>query len=419
MNAESGSVECILWNILLPLLLGKSFPDISPGASWLFIQCNRKHAWVYQTRDIVPFTCSFVCCRHMIIFQTILRLVPVCVMWFAYHEGALSLWVFFVLNSLISLAATGVWPMSDSLILASLEDPAIYGRVRLWGALTYGVGNLFIGCLIQWSDSFSPMFSTSILTALIAVPAVYYVLPPFANQVKPKEPITWPVIKSILFTSPSTQVFFFNSIIIGGAMSLVESLLFVAMERSMDGSSPVIAGASVLISVMFEIPIFQLAPQLIKSYGTKKMLIIANLAWVVRAIGYTLFDHAWVVLLLELLHGITFGLFYSAAVHICVQQSPPGMESTMQSLLDMTYAGFGVALGDMVGGVLFDLIGTSSTFILFSVLVIVSTGLCLKFFVESSSPDKMKPIPSEPSKESQPDHEFGGQELEQPVDLPT
>ena len=337
--------------------------------------------------------------RTMIICQTIVRLIPLAVMWHVYVSGSLSLWMFFLLNSLTSLAATGVWPMSDSLILASLEDSSMYGRVRLWGALTYGIGNLLVGCLIQWTDSFSPIFSASIITVFIAIPAVYYILPPFASAAKPKDPITFAVIRSILTSSRSTQVFFLNSVIIGGAMSLVESLLFVAMERTMDGSSPVIAGASVLISVMFEIPIFQIAPNLIKSLGTKKMLIVANVAWIVRALGYALFDHAWIVLLLELLHGITFGLFYSAAVHICVQQSPVGMESTMQSLLDMTFAGFGVALGDMLGGVLFDLIGSSATFIVFSILVIVSTCLCQIFFLEAS--------PDSSHKEIVPDNEFG------------
>jgi PPP family 3-phenylpropionic acid transporter len=340
--------------------------------------------------------------KAMIISQTIIRLVPLVLMWYIYAYGSLTLGYFFVLNSLISLSATGVWPMSDSLILASLEDSSTYGRVRLWGALTYGIGNMFIGCLILWSDSFSPMFSTSILSAVVAIPAVYYILPSFANAVKPKEPITFPVIKSIILSSRSTQVFFINSVIIGGGMSLVESLLFVAMERSMDGSSPIIAGTSVLISVMFEIPIFQIAPQLIKSYGTKRMLVVANLAWIIRAVGYALFDHAWVVLLLELLHGISFGLFYSAAVHICVQQSPPGMESTMQSLLDMTYAGFGVALGDIAGGFLFDVIGSSATFILFSVLVASSTILCQLFFVETIDTS---------TKELSQAHEFG-QELQ-------
>ena len=342
--------------------------------------------------------------RTMIICQTIVRLIPLIVMWRVYISGGLSVWMFFLLNSLISLSATGVWPMSDSLILASLEDPSMYGRVRLWGALTYGIGNMFLGCLIQLTDSFSPIFSTSILTVFVAIPAVYYILPPFANATKPKDPITFSVIRSILTSSRSTQVFFVNSVIIGGAMSLVESLLFVAMERTMDGSSPVIAGASVLISVLFEIPIFQIAPNLIKSLGTKKMLIIANIAWIVRALGYALFDKAWIVLLLELLHGITFGLFYSAAVHICVQQSPPGMESTMQSLLDMTFAGFGVALGDMLGGVLFDLIGSSATFIVFAFLVLVSSLLCQFFFVEVP--------PNSSEKEILPNHEFG-QELKE------
>jgi PPP family 3-phenylpropionic acid transporter len=113
--------------------------------------------------------------------------------------------------------------------------------------------------------------------------------------------------------------------------------------------------------------------------------MVANLAWIVRATGYAMFDQAWIVLILELFHGITFGLFYSAAVYICVQTSPKGMESTMQSLLDMTYGGFGVAIGTVGGGYLFDSIGTVTTFLLFVCLIFLSTILIYRYFDESTS----------------------------------
>jgi len=294
----------------------------------------------------------------------------------------LSFWNFFILNSFVTIISTGIWPVSDSLILAALQDKSTYGRVRAWGALTYGLGNMCVGCAIEFMGNFSPMFFLSLVTVFIALFAAYKVLPASASDTNPEDPISLEVVKAILTSSISVKVFFVNSILIGAAMSLVESLLFVAMERTMNGSTPIIAGSSVLISVLFEIPIFQIAPKLISTYGTRRMLIVANMAWMVRAVGYATFDHAWIVLILELFHGVTFGLFYSAAVYICVKQSPKGMESTMQSLLDMTYSGFGVALGTVGGGYLFDYIGTTPTFLLFVALIFASTVLCYLYFEE-------------------------------------
>lgn len=80
-----------------------------------------------------------------------------------------------------------------------------------------------------------------------------------------KKVITWIDIRSVLFDSSSCSfVFFVNMTVIGACMTLVENLLFVALVRGMHGSNLEICGASVLISVLFELPIFQVAPSLIK-----------------------------------------------------------------------------------------------------------------------------------------------------------
>jgi PPP family 3-phenylpropionic acid transporter len=320
--------------------------------------------------------------RSLMLTQSCVRIIPLMVMWFLVSRNLISVVSFFVLNSLTSILAAGLWPISDSLILASLGDKSLYGSIRLWGALTYGVGNILIGCLIELYSDFDPMFMVTLLTLPPELYAIYKILPSHASEARPATPITLEAVVSIFTHSASIKMFFANSIILGGALSLVESLLFVTMERNMSGSSPIIAGASVFISVMFEIPIFRIAPSLIQRHGTKRMMIIANIAYIIRAFGYAFFSSAYIVLLLELLHGVTFGLYYSAAVHICVKQCPPGMDSTMQSLLDMTYNGFGVAIGTILGGLLFDLIGSSDTFMVFAMIVVASTFGIGYLFVE-------------------------------------
>ena len=320
--------------------------------------------------------------RTLLLVQSSLRIIPLLLMWLLLYSGSLSIWSFWILNSAVSVLGTGTSPMSDALILAALEDKSQYGRVRLWGALAYGLGNMFIGVCIALYGTFDPMFGLSLMTVFAALAVSYRFLPPYASHVRSAEPINFRSVFEILTRSVSTKIFFVNAVVVGASLSLVESLLFVTMERSMKGSSPVIAGASVLVSVAFELPIFRIAPSLIRKYGTKHMLILANLAWIVRGLGYAVFESAWIVLVLELFHGVTFGLFYSASVHTCVKQSPPGMESTMQSLLDMTFNGLGVALGSIGGGFLFDFVGTSNTFYIFSVVIGLST-LGLIFLLET------------------------------------
>ena len=258
------------------------------------------------------------------------------------------------------------------------------------------------------------MFLGSLITLFAAIPSAKKALPPYINQGQLRAPISISSVKQILIESPSSKIFFLNCVVLGSAMSLVESLLFVAMERTMKGYTPIIAGTSVLISVLFEIPIFQIAPRLIKTYGPKYMITLANFAWVIRALGYALFDQAWMVLVLELFHGVSFGLFYSAAVHICVQQCPPGMESTMQSLLDMTYGGFGVTLGSICGGFLFDWIGSSATFVLFAGIVTCTTVLFFFMFQDKKEHEIQNDLELKPVVETREDGAsvIGGRENE-------
>jgi MFS family permease len=333
--------------------------------------------------------------RLLMISQILLRLVPAMVLWSMYRSDSLTIWSYFSLNALMSMVTSGNGPLSDSLLLASLDDKSQYGKVRLWGALTYGLGNLILGVAIQAVGDFNPMFLMALLTVWPAVGVAYWILPPFASETKPTIRLTPSSVAHLLTHSAAMKVFVINSIIIGAALSLVESLLFVAMERTMNESTPILAGASVFISVLFELPIFQVAPKLIERLGTKKMLIIANIAWIIRALGYAIFSSAWVVLILEMLHGVTFGLFFSAAVHVCVKQAPPGLESTMQSLLDMNFSGLGVALGTIGGGFLFDSIGTSETFLLFCFFVCVSTIAVWFLFEEPQAPSWLDPVLSQ------------------------
>lgn len=81
-------------------------------------------------------------------------------------------------------------------------------------------------------------------------------------------------------------------------------------------SSYTFMSLSVLLTVSFEIPIFQIAPFLLERLGTNALLIIASVSYVVRVVGYSLVpaNKAWVALLLEPLHGITYACCQTAGV---------------------------------------------------------------------------------------------------------
>jgi hypothetical protein len=139
---------------------------------------------------------------------------------------------------------------------------------------------------------------------------------------------------------------------------LVENLIFLFFEVL--GSSYSLMGATVVLTVLFEIPIFHVAPTLLQRYGSGWMLLTASASYIVRVIGYTLIPNnnnnggnkiglGYYILLLEPLHGVTFACATTAGVDFVSGCLPPGYDASGQGLLQLV-TGVGSVLGLLGGG---------------------------------------------------------------------
>ncbi len=130
----------------------------------------------------------------------------------------------------------------------------------------------------------------------------------------------------------------------------VYNLAFIYFSEDLSASYK-LSSLMVVVPVIFEIPMFALAPQLMRSVVSKYLTVIGALTFVVRTIGYSLVRSGWAVLFFEPIHGLTFAAMASASVSSVSERSPPQREATSQSLLsallDVAKV-TGVAFGGMV-----------------------------------------------------------------------
>jgi MFS family permease len=98
-------------------------------------------------------------------------------------------------------------------------------------------------------------------------------------------------------------------------------------------------------------PIFHYSQYLLKAMGHDALFMSAMLAYVIRAFGYTLLTPSSVqlVLLLEILHGITFACMWIASIDFSAAAAPREWATTFQSILSMTMS-IGGGIGSMIGG---------------------------------------------------------------------
>ncbi len=144
--------------------------------------------------------------------------------------------------------------------------------------------------------------------------------------------------------------------------------VFYTVHISHIGYSDAVAGLFWALAVLSEVfVLFYFGPRIHNSSPSKLFLMAAALncvRWLLLATS----SHFAVLVLAQIMHGITFGLFYITAIELMTACTPAQYKSTVQGLFDMI--GFGLAgiLGQLVAGGLY-LSGDGTTMYLAAALM--------------------------------------------------
>ena len=149
-------------------------------------------------------------------------------------------------------------------------------------------------------------------------------------------------------------------------------------------------GCTVVLTVLFEIPVFAISDSLLHYFGTTHLLRIAMICYIVRVIGYSFIPngHVQYAFILEPLHGVTYACSQTAVVDFVHQRTPAGYEATGQSFVYI-FRGFGSVLGLIIGGYMTDVIGARMVYRIAA--LIVSIG-CLSLSAVSQH-GRSHPLP--------------------------
>eukprot|EP00931_Biecheleriopsis_adriatica_P079998 TRINITY_DN53356_c0_g1_i1.p1 TRINITY_DN53356_c0_g1~~TRINITY_DN53356_c0_g1_i1.p1 ORF type:complete len:497 (-),score=88.94 TRINITY_DN53356_c0_g1_i1:47-1480(-) len=280
--------------------------------------------------------------------------------------------------------------MMDALARAACDqDAERWGQARIYGAVGWGLMHLLLGPLFD-RTGFAAMFASFLLCGAVLFIATLAGTPEACSEAKGE--VNFKSVTGILVKN---RLFFGNLVVLGAGFSMVEGMLFL-MLREMEASS-LLCGLSVVVTVIFELPIFAYAKPLLERLGTRRMVLLGQAAWVVRAAFYAQMSVAGSVLLIEPLHGVTFALVWTAAIdHVAKPEiCGEGLEASAQGLLNACFMGVGPIVGLLAGGMLFDRVGGHAAYATFAVSVSVS-GLMYWYYggAGESAPQK---VPSRPT----------------------
>lgn len=244
--------------------------------------------------------------------------------------------------------------MLDGFAMSALEGRTErYGEVRVWCAVSYGLGSLIMGFVTDaFHNNFAPNFIIYLAFTVIFVLVNVWQVP---NKTEDEKKIKGSELHLANFVCTMLKLkniaFFTEVFVFGIGVTVVERLLFIYLQSEL-GASTTLCGLVVGVTVTLEIPVFLCSKWLLQHVGFDLLILSAQTAYIVRVIGYTLLtpETVWWVLACEALHGFTFACFWIAAVEHVKGISPPGWTSTGQTMLVGAYYGLACAVGAPIGG---------------------------------------------------------------------
>jgi PPP family 3-phenylpropionic acid transporter len=243
-----------------------------------------------------------------------------------------------------------VMPLVDASTMEWLgERRNSYGRIRLWGALGWGVSAPFIGWLIESSGIQWAFYGYLVL--MMAGWIVAWFLP--IQETTAQQPF-WHGLR-LIARNKQWLLFLVVVFIDGMCMAIISNFLFLYMNDL--GISKTLMGLSLTFATLSELPILFYSDRLLNRWGARGLILIALAASAVRSLAYTFIFEPWLFLMVQLLHGLTFSALWVAGVSYADSTAPEGLKATAQGLFSGVLLGLGGIAGALIGGILFDSYG--------------------------------------------------------------
>lgn len=265
---------------------------------------------------------------------------------FAAFFWADGFWSLVLASIVAGVALAAIMPLGENVVLTTAYKEGLdYGRVRLWGSLTFILASLAIGPLLK------PLGPSVVLWGMLLLLAVTLLACRLLPDARPPkaERGSAPLLR--LLRQPVFLIFLVSI----GALQASHAVLygFGTLHWRANGISDGMIGLLWAEGVIAEIILFWLGARLLAKIGVAGLLVLAGLAGAVRWLAYGLSNDLIVLLVMQTLHAFTFGAAHLGAMHFIARAAPPAWSASAQSLYTSVSGGIAMGLGIMLAGVLY------------------------------------------------------------------
>ncbi len=275
-------------------------------------------------------------------------------------------------------------PLADSLIARmALRHNLNYGSMRLCGSLSFAMSAI-VGGYIWERTEFRLMF---LVAGLAFIPVAFFASRLEEGKGRPnqREPLSFRVITH----DPGLLMLVMASFLIGASIHL--SMMFDGIYMQSLGGTQTFIGLMFGLAALCEVPTMQYSMKITTYLSTPKTLLVGYALLATAFGGFLIAPAPWFLLIMAIIKGFGFGLFYVNTVRLANERTPEEWASTVQSILNSATFGLAPLFFAPFGGEVYDAFGVRSIYIcimvcLTSAVLIMTLSISKGFFIEKTPP---------------------------------
>ena len=293
-----------------------------------------------------------------------------------------NFYIYIVLMVFIAIFMNPIRPLYDNLLFGYLGDQENkYGRYRLWGSVGYTIVIPILGYFFENTDVSNTfyvlaglLFATLLISTRLPKNKVQETKESSNDENQGRFANIGKLFENKLFVAFLIYVFFMQITMNG---NLTYFSLYVLEHGGREG----LFGLTKMIGSISEILILIFSDKILDKFNIKHIFGVSSSAFVIRWVLLAMFPVRSIFLGSQILHSLSFGLFYVTCVNFINKVTADDVKATAQNVFTSVYIGLGSIVGNMVGGAIFDSLGGDIMYYLWAAIAFTA-GLGYYIFLQ-------------------------------------
>jgi len=287
-----------------------------------------------------------------------------------------------IVTVFMSLFYNTIQPLLDSLSLKLVqENPAFsYGTLRIAGAAGWAFTGIIAGHYIDTVNT-TVIFVISAISMLLTF-IFSFSLKPDDKKSSSATSLSFENIREVFGNKILIFLLVCIFLISAGATTIWN---FYSIYMKENGASASLVGYGISFQGLCELPLFYFSAKIIGRFGIKTTLLITVFTTAFRMLLYSVVKDPHAAVFIEVLHGISWSLFWVVCVEYVNLLVREDWRATGQSLLYAAYFGAGAIAGNFWTGFLYDTKMKVAEIFLLNAGIVSVVGLLIWVFMKRRS----------------------------------